>query len=227
MANVGDVISRIDPAALDGLRRDGLLRTSPQAPSQSGPEFAHDEIRRYAVARLLLASDSPALRLLGAGAPRWSLAAARLACQAWLGRPDTSVAPLKGRFATLQASFDALVDGGHGSRWSDVPGEALLALADPEALLRDAWPGLLADDAAGLRRLARLVDQRLRGGNGVVDVIAVEPIIELLLEDRAPWRAGDHVADLFRDWFARARHSEYRRRPSAAHPASRASRRGV
>ena len=199
-----DVISRIDPAALNGLRRDGLLRTSPEAPFQVGPEFAHDEVRRYAVARLFLAGDSPASRLLRAGAPRWSLAAARLACQAWLGRSDASMAPLKGRFVALQASFDALVAADHGSRWGDVPGEALLALADSEALLRDAWPELLADDAAdgaaGLRRLARLVDQRLRDGNGVVDVIAVEPIIALLLEDRAPWRSGDHARDLLRDW---------------------------
>ena len=89
---------------------------------------------------------------------------------------------------------------GHGSRWGDVPGEALLALADSEALLRDAWPELTADGAAGLRRLARLVDQRLRDGKGVVDVIAVEPIIALLLEDRAPWRSGDHARELLRGW---------------------------
>ena len=195
-----DVISRIDPAALDGLRRDGLLRTSPEAPFQIGPEFSHDEVRRYAVARLFLAGDSPASRLLRVGAPRWSLSAARLACQAWLGRPGTSIALLTGRFVALQVSFDALLAAGHGSRWGDVPGEALLALADSEALLRDAWPELLADGAAGLRRLARLVDQRLRDGNGVVDVIAVEPIIALLLEDSAPWRSGDYARDLLRDW---------------------------
>ena len=82
----------------------------------------------------------------------------------------------------------------------DVPGEALLALADPEALLRDAWSELTADGAACLRRLARLVDQRLRDGNGVVDVIAVEPIIALLLEDRARWRSGDHARELLRGW---------------------------
>ena len=195
-----DVISSIDPAALDGLRRDGLLRTSPEAPFQIGPEFAHDEIRRYAVARLLLASESPASRLLEGGAPRWSLAAARLACQVWLGRLGASIASPTGRFVALQASFDLLAAAGHGSRWGDVPGEALLALADPEALLRDAWPELLADGAAGLRRLARLVDQRFRGGNGVVDVIAVEPIITILLEDSAPWRSGDYARDLLRDW---------------------------
>ena len=195
-----DVISSIDSAALAGLRRDGLLRTSPDSPFQFGPEFAHDEVRRYAVARLLLASDSPASRLLEAGAPRWSLSAARLACQAWLGRFGTSTAPLSGRFVGLQASFDLLVAADHGSRWGDVPGESLLTLAHPEALLRDAWSELRANGAAGLRRLARLVDQRLRDGNGVVDIVAVEPIIALLLEDRAPWRSGDHVRDLLRDW---------------------------
>ena len=195
-----DVIAGIDPVALDGLRRDGLLRTLSEAPFMIGPEFAHDEIRRYAVARLLLDGDDPASRLIRAGAPRWSLAAARLACQAWLDRPDTFTMPLKGRFATLQKSFDALVDAGHGSRWGDVPGEALLKLADPEALLRDAWPSLLADDASGLRRLARLVDQRLCDDKGIVDVIAVEPIITILLEDPAPWRSGKHAEDLLRAW---------------------------
>ena len=44
------VISQIDPAALDGLRRDGLLRSSGEAPFRIGPDFAHDEVRRYAVA---------------------------------------------------------------------------------------------------------------------------------------------------------------------------------
>ena len=187
-------------AALEGLRRDGLVRNSPDAPFKIGPEFAHDEVRRYAVARLLLSSNNLASKLLRVGAPRWSLAAARLACQAWLERPHTSTAPLRGRFAELQSSFDALVDSGHGSRWGDVPGEALLTLADPEAVLRDAWPGLLANDAAGLRRLARLVDQRLRDESGVVDIIAVEPIMAILLEDLAPWRSGKYAEDLLRAW---------------------------
>ena len=195
-----DVISKIDPAALDGLRRDGLLRTPPDDPFTIGPEFAHDEVRRYAVARLLLANRTPASRLMTAGAPRWSLAAARLACQELLAKPDTATTPLQGRFAALQASFDAVVDAGHGARWGDVPGEALLKLGNPAAVLRDAWPELLADDAAGLRRLARLVDQRLCNDNGIVDVIAIEPIITLLLEDHAPWRAGEYAQDLLRAW---------------------------
>lgn len=193
------VVSGIDPAALNGLRRDGLLRNSLNAPFSVGPGFAHDEIRRYAVARLLLDSDSLTSKLIRSGAPRWSLAAAHLACQAWLAQPGTATTPLRGRFAALQASFDAL-GASHGSRWGDVPGEALLKLADPEALLRDAWPDLLADDSTGLRRLARLVDQRLRDDNGIVDAAAVGPIIALLLEDSGPWRSGKHAEGLLRDW---------------------------
>ena len=195
-----DALSGIDQTALDGLRRDGLLRTSVDSVYMIGPEFAHDELRRYAVARLLLGDDVLASRILEAGAPRWSLAAARLACQAWLARPESAQAPLRGRLKELQASFDAFGEAGHGARWGDVPGEALLTLGDPGALLRDAWPGLRADDDAGLRQLARLVGQRLRDGSGIVDLVAVEPIITLLLGDDAPWRSGEHAEALLRDW---------------------------
>ena len=195
-----DVLSSLDSAALNGLRRDGLLRDAAENPFSIGPEFGHDEVRRYAVARLLLAGGDPSSRLQTAGAPRWSLAAARLACQAWLALADTPAVPLKGRLAAQQSSFDRLVAAGHGSRWGDVPGEALLTLSDPETLLRDAWPELLADDAAGLQRLARLVDHRHRDHNRVVDIIVVEPLVRLLLEAPAPWRSGAYAETLLRAW---------------------------
>ena len=195
-----DVISGFDDAALDGLRRDGLLRISPDDPFTIGPEFAHDEVRRYAVARLLLAGETPASNILQVGAPRWALSAAQLACQVWLRRPETSRASLRGRFTTLQASFDAIVEAGHGTRWGDVPGEALLALTNPEAILRDAWLELRANNSAGLQRLARLLDQRFRDDNGIIDISAVEPVISLMLEDHVPWRSGEHAEGLFRAW---------------------------
>ena len=193
------VLNQMDPAALAGLRRDGLLRSRGEASFGIDPDFAHDEVRRYAVARLLLTAHDPAHRLRDAGAPRWSLAAARLACQAWLAQPETS-RPMKGRFANQQASFDALVAEGHGSRWGDVPSEALLALADAEPLLRDAWPQLLAHDTAGLRRLVRVIYQRHSDKDRGVDVVAVAPIITLLLEMSAPWRVWPYTQDLFRNW---------------------------
>lgn len=198
-----DVVGTIDPTALDGLRHDGLLRTSPEDPFRIGPEFAHDEVRRYAVARLLLAEGNgdTTSKLLEGSVPRWALSAARLACQALLASPDTSSNPLRGRFAHLQRAFDELVEAGHGDRWGDVPGEALLTLGDPGPVLRDAWSELdAAPDGRGLQRLCRLVDQRLRDENGLVRIGAVEPIISLLLNDETPWRSGDHVQGTLRDW---------------------------
>ena len=194
------VISGLDATALAGLRHDGLLQASDDNPYMIGPDFAHDEVRRYAVARLLLAEKDPTSRILDASAPRWALGAARLACQALLEEPDSASAPLRGRFASLQESFDALVAAGHGTRWGDVPSESLVTLADPSAVLRDAWPKLPVSDATGLRRLARVVDQRLRDENGIVNLNAIEPIVELLLEDSAPWQSGKYASDLLREW---------------------------
>ena len=209
-----DASSSFASAAVAGLRRDGLLQTSPDDPFKIGPEFAHDEVRRYAVARLLLSDDTPATRILQAGAPRWSLSAAQLACQTLLACRDTAIIPLRGRLSRLQASFDRLVDAGHGARWGDVPGEGLLALADPKAVLRDAWTGLLANDGAGLRRLARLVDQRHRRDNSFVDIRVIEPIIALLLDDVAPWQSGKHAQDMLRDWL----HAHVVAKTRADHP---------
>ena len=195
-----DVISGLDATAISGLRQDGLLQLSLENPFMTGPDFSHDEVRRYAVARLLLAERDPTSRILSSGAPRWTLGAARLACQALLDQPDTAATPLRGRFAKLQASFDQLVTAGYGARWGDVPGEALITLADSTAVLRDAWPELRADDSAGLQRLARLVKQRLRKDTSIVDPIAIEPIIKQLLDDETPWRLGSYAEDLMREW---------------------------
>ena len=145
-------------------------------------------------------NETQHLGILSDGAPRWALGAARLACQALLNEPDTTATPVRGRFAALQASFDELVDSGYGTRWGDVPGEALLTLADPNAILKDAWAELRTDDATGLRRLARLVDQRLRDDSGIVNPATIEPVIKLLLEDNTPWESGEHASDLFREW---------------------------
>ena len=73
--NTLDAVTGIDGGALAGLRRDGLLRASVDDPFKIGPEFAHDEVRRYAIARLLVAEGAPAEKILQAGAPRWSLGA--------------------------------------------------------------------------------------------------------------------------------------------------------
>ena len=195
-----DVIAGFDQAALTGLHRDGLIQTALNDPFRIGPEFSHDEVRRYAVARLLEADRDPAARILQAGAPRWALGAARLACQRLLAEPDTVATPLRGRFASLQASFDLLVEQRHGSRWGDVPGEAMLTLADPEAVLRDVWPDLSPDGDDGRARIGRLVNQRLCDENGFVKITAAEPVIALLLEEDAPWQSGEYSQHLLKSW---------------------------
>jgi DNA-binding transcriptional ArsR family regulator len=195
-----DVAASIDPDALAGLRKDGLLRTSQDNPFRPVPEFAHDEVRRYAVARLLLADGEPAKALMDAGVPRWALGAARLACQALFAAPDSASNPIAGRFMRWQGAFGELAAAGHGERWTDVPGEALLTLRDPRPVLREAWPKLQADDRAGVQRLIRLADQRLRGQNTFVRVAAVEPVVELLLEDETPWRTSKGERTLLLEW---------------------------
>lgn len=198
--SASEVAATLDHAAVDGLRQDGLLRQSPDNPWQVVPDFAHDEIRRYAIARALLADGDPAAALLDAGAPRWALSAGRLACQAILDQPARTDAPVRGRLRRLQQAFDELVAGGHGARWADLPSEALLTLGDPRAVLTDAWPELRGDDVLGLQRLLRSVDQRHRGANGTLDPVIVEPIIALLLEDATPWWGSDDAAAALRGW---------------------------
>ena len=86
-----DTAIALDADALDGLRRDGLLSTSKDKPFRPVPEFAHDEVRRYAVAWLLLGGDDPINGLVDAGVPRWALGAVRLGCQAKLAAPEYTV----------------------------------------------------------------------------------------------------------------------------------------
>ena len=199
-ANSLEHVGSMDLGVLDGLRRDGLLRASADDPFRIGPEFAHDELRRYATARLLLAEHDLTSKLTDAGGPRWALGAARLACQALLALPDSVERPLRGRFAALQAAFESLAGEGYSPRWRDVPTEALLRLSDPGPVMWDAWRTVQASGGAGLRRLARLVDQQFRDDQGVVRSADVEPIVKLLLEDVSPWWSGDHVQQLLRDW---------------------------
>ena len=195
-----EAVSQLNPEAATGLRRDGLLQSSPNDPFEIGPDFAHDEIRRYAVARLLLAGMGPAARLMEAGAPRWALGAAKLACEAILQLPDSNSTPLKGRLAGLQGAFDDLVSAGHGARWGDIPIEALTSIADPTDILTDFWPHLLAQDDLGLQRLARIIDQRHRNDYGIIDTNVTEPIVAHLLKVDRPWKARDYATNLLREW---------------------------
>ena len=61
-----NAINGLDTAAMAGLRQDGLLQESVDNLFTIGPDFAHDEVRRYAVARLLLSEGDASSKLLRA-----------------------------------------------------------------------------------------------------------------------------------------------------------------
>jgi hypothetical protein len=200
-------LERSDPAAvsealnaegLDGLRRDGLLRTSDN-PWSTLPAFTHDLLRILAVAKLLLSDRDPVARLLAHGSLRWTLPAARLAAQMMLGGPDTPAWPLTGRLARLQGNFDRLAAAGFGERWSDLPTEAVLTLPNAPLLLADTWGELAADEAAGLKRVFRIIDQR-HSKHGLADRLVVQPLVDLLLDQDWPATAEGMVTNLFRGW---------------------------
>jgi hypothetical protein len=197
--DVDDLLARLDHAAVDGLRRSGLLLPASRLPWERVPAFKHDLLRAYSVARLLLADRNPAAALTAMGAPRWTLASARLACEIVLSAADEPSHPRAGRFAWLQTGFDAIASAGGGERWSDVPTEALLAVPDAADLLKDAWPTLLDDKAQGLGRLIRVLHGQHQR-TGTLDAIVAEPVIAQLLEAGTPRTLADEVAELIRDW---------------------------
>lgn len=193
------LLASLDAAAVAGLRHSALLAPRGALPWERVPEFAHDLLRAYAVARALLAARDPAGELCRADAPRWALPAARLACELLLSSADTGADSLRGRFERLQATFDDLVGFGHGERWADVPTEALLAIAHPLPVLRDAWSALLENGAAGVHRLIRVLQLRHQR-EGILNTVVAEPVIDQLLNEGTPSGLDEEVADLVRDW---------------------------
>ncbi len=197
--DVDDLLERLDHAAVDGLRRSGLLLPASRLPWERVPVFKHDLLRAYSVARWLLAERDPAAALTTIGEPRWTLPSARLACEIILSAPDEPTHPCAGRYARLQAGFDGIADAGGGERWSDVPAEALLVVPDGTELLKDAWPTLLDNKAHGLARLIRVLHGRHQR-TGILDLVIAEPVISQLLDAGTPRTLAKEVDELIRDW---------------------------
>jgi hypothetical protein len=196
-----EIYESLDPVALDGLRRDGLVRSPSAAPWQVLPDFSHELLRTYAVCQVLLANGEPVTELLRVGAPRWALSATRLAAQVLLAAPESARMPMGGRFERIQADFDRLAVAGHGERWSDLPTEAVLPLPQAGDMLGDAWAHLLADRSQGIRRILRVIQQRYRTDGGVAPFVA-RPVVQLLL-DRKPPKDRDlakKIEELLRCW---------------------------
>lgn len=197
--NVDDLQAALNSSAIDGLRRSGLLAPASTLPWERLPAFQHDLVRAYALARLLLADRDPATALIERGAPRWTLPAARLACEILLEAPGTPAHPLAGRLSALQQAFEALAENGHGQRWRDVPLEAVVGLPDARGVLSDAWPTLIGNDGGGISQLIRVLRARHQH-NGILDAALAEPVVAQLLEPGVPRAAAEDAAALKRDW---------------------------
>lgn len=194
-----ELLPLLDFSIVSTLRRDGLLAPASPAPWQRVPEFFHEQLRLYAVSQVLLSHADPVAELITASAPRWALPAARLAAQFLLASEDSSMNPLAGRFERVQAQFDRLPVAGFGERWTDLPTEAALPLDNSRELLSSAWSGLVANNAAALSRVFRVVQQR-HITEGIVDASVAEPIVSALLANGWPRESNKRVEQLIRDW---------------------------
>jgi hypothetical protein len=202
-----DVLTQqLDDAAVDGLRRSGIILPPSRLPWERVPQFKHDLVRAYSIARYLLSGRDPVTALQDVGSPRWTLPSARIACEILLSAPDEPSHPLPARFAQLQTRFDALAEtggggggGGGGERWRDVPSEALLAVRDSATLLQGAWPALLCDGGQGVARLIRVLRGRHQSGV-LLDTIIAEPVIAQLLAEDTPRGLASEVDELIREW---------------------------
>lgn len=181
----------VDAVAVDALRRDHLL--APPSRYRNQPEFAHDEVRRYATAILLVRGQSPTELLQSAGAPRWALSAAILACEGLLKAPDAR--PVR-KFIELSSQFEVFA-AARGPRWTDVPVEAVLETPFGYKCLKSAC----TDQSVGLvlGDVVRVVQQRHKV-NGLVDPLVTKPVVQLLLDDKEPWDVSKESFELLADW---------------------------
>ncbi|MEU5995247.1 hypothetical protein ABZ806_40250 [Spirillospora sp. NPDC047418] len=181
----------VNAAAVDALRRDHLL--APASPYRDQPEFAHDEVRRYATAILLVRGQNPTEMLGAAGVPRWALSAATLACKGLLKapgcQPDRVFIQLLSQFTPFAAT--------HGPRWADVPVEAVLETPSAYKCLKTAF----AHESVGLvlGDVVRVVQQRHKV-NTLLDPVVSTPVVQTLLDEEAPWDVSKESFELLADW---------------------------
>ncbi|MFF4594169.1 hypothetical protein [Amycolatopsis sp. NPDC001319] len=181
----------VDAAAVDALRRDHLL--APASPYRDQPDFAHDEVRRYAIAILLVRGQRPTELLEAAGVPRWTLSAATLACKGLLKAPGAQPVRLCAR---LLSQFEPLA-ATHGARWADVPVEAVLETSFAYECLKAA----LADQSIRLTLgdVVRVVQQRHKV-NALVDYAISAPVVQILLDEEEPWDMSEESFELLAGW---------------------------
>ncbi|AXH94726.1 ATP-binding protein [Micromonospora aurantiaca] len=181
----------LDPAAVDALRADHLL--APPNIYRQHPQFAHDEVRRYATAIHLVRSGQVADTLQAAGVPRWTLSAVTLACKGLLVDPARQP---ERTFRRLVSGFHRIA-GAHGSRWADVPIEAVLDTpAAYECIKTTVDTGT---DDLQLSEVLRIVRQRF-SFDGFVHPALGAPVARYLIDQAEPWNISKQAFEVLTNW---------------------------
>lgn len=168
---LGIAIDAPHGTAVAELRNDGVLRLPNNPALTPGDEFATDLFRDLAICRLFITHGWEPLT--SAGAPRWSIRAARLGCQTALLDEDRSSS-----WVNLSTQFREIAST-YGDRWLEVPYEALLTLGDAESTIRELWGILIADNGAPLATMLRLADARYVNGT-IGDAFALAPLVKVI-----------------------------------------------
>ena len=163
------------------LRSDGVLRVPNNPALSPGDEFATDLFRDFALCRLFITHGWEPLT--SAGAPRWSIRAARLGCQTALldGSRLNAWANLSTRFGEIASA--------QGDRWLEIPYEALLTLGDAESAIRELWGTLTDNKLASLTTLLRLAEARYVSGT-IGDAFALAPLVKVAFCERPEIERG-------------------------------------
>jgi hypothetical protein len=186
---------------LTGTRRVRGVTAGPHFAFRAGDEFSSDTVRDLALARLFMREGFDALRQ--AGAPRWALRAARLACQGKLATTPADDSTVAARMRELQSEFDSLA-AASGDRWADLPWEAALTAGNAETVIRECAGDLLQDGGVLLSRVLRLVAQRF-SDQGAIDPVIAAPVISFLIDhDReireASYRLPEQADKMITGW---------------------------
>lgn len=199
-----------DPRALASLRSDGLLLPAgPRFAFRQGDEFSSDTVRDFALAVLFARDGFDVLR--EAGAPRWALRAARMACQGMLITPGPGSPTLAGRMRDLQRQFAAMA-AASGDRWADLPWEATLTAGIAESVIAGCAQDLLQPGGTLLDRVLRLMIQRF-SPRGTADPAIAAPVVSFLIEHAAEveavrYRFAEEAGKLIASWLRSVRRAE-------------------
>ncbi|WP_230554382.1 ATP-binding protein [Salinispora arenicola] len=183
--------SIFESSAVDALRADHLL--APHNVYRRQPQFAHDEVRRYATAICLVRSEQIVGTLNAAGVPRWALSAVALACKGHLVDPARQP---EQTFESLISGFKDLARA-HGSRWADVPIEAVLETSAAYECLKTATGTAPAN--LELADVLRVITQRFTF-NGAIDPSIGAPVARLLIDHDEPWNISTQAFEVLTSW---------------------------